>query len=246
LEKGIKGPCKHKENMRKKVGENGRVLLTENYHLCYDEERNKVRNTVTWKGDNMRKGKISLCMVLIAVLMFGSQVSAASGINVHEQKVLDTLGQSGTTAAGASLSLPTQYINQAVTYLQRDGVDLTETQSKELIAKINEVVALVTATNATKWSEIPADVVAQSIKLAQEAADIIGLTLTFDVASGVLTVKNSSGTTVLTNNQVVKQTGHSLNTLWIGAVTVTLCLAIFALATKKTKMLPVTDQKYAS
>lgn len=194
----------------------------------------------------MKKGKISLCMLLIAILAFGSQVSAASGINVHEQKVLDALGQSGTTAAGVALSLPTQYINQATTYLQRDGVNLTEAQSNELVGKINEVATLITATNATKWAEIPSDVVTKSIKLAQEAAAIVGLTLTFDVANSTLTIKDNSGTTVLNSDRVVKRTGYSLNAILIGCATTILSISALVLVVKKTKIVPVAEQKCVS
>ena len=193
----------------------------------------------------MKKGKISLCIILIAVLMFGSQVAAASGINAHEQRVLNALSQSKTTAAGVSLSLPSQYINQASTYLQRDGVNLTRVQSNEVIAKINEAVALITATNATRWTEVPSDVIAQCVTLAQEAAEIVGLTLTADVATGKVAVKNSSGTTVLTTDGVVKQTGYSQSALLTGSFIVILSLATFAFVVKK-RNFTVAEQEYAS
>ena len=207
----------------------------------------KEKYELQWsgKGNNMKKGKISLCIILIAVLMFGSQVSAASGINAHEQRVLNALSQSRTTAAGVALTLPAQYVNQATTYLQRDGVNLTRAQSNEVIDKVNEVVALVTATNATKWSEVPSEVVAQSIKLAQEAASAVGLSLTYDVATKVLTVKDSSGTAVLNSEQVVKQTGYEQNIFWVGGFVI-LVLATLVYKLKMTRAYTVATQKCAS
>ena len=207
----------------------------------------KEKYELQWsgKGNNMKKGKISLCIILIAVLMFGSQVSAASGINAHEQRVLNALSQSRTTAAGVALTLPAQYVNQATTYLQRDGVNLTRAQSNEVIDKVNEVVALVTATNATKWSEVPSEVVAQSIKLAQEAASAVGLSLTYDVATKVLTVKDSSGTAVLNSEQVVKQTGYEQSIFWVGGFVI-LVLATLVYKLKMTRAYTVAAQKCAS
>ena len=207
----------------------------------------KEKYELQWsgKGNNMKKGKISLCIILIAVLMFGSQVSAASGINAHEQRVLNALSQSRTTAAGVALTLPAQYVNQATTYLQRDGVNLTRAQSNEVIDKVNEVVALVTATNATKWSEVPSEVVAQSIKLAQEAASAVGLSLTYDVATKVLTVKDSSGTAVLNSEQVVKQTGYEQSIFWVGGFVI-LVLATLVYKLKMTRAYTVATQKCAS
>jgi hypothetical protein len=207
----------------------------------------KEKYELQWsgKGNNMKKGKISLCIILIAVLMFGSQVSAASGINAHERRVLNALSQSRTTAAGVALTLPAQYVNQATTYLQRDGVNLTRAQSNEVIDKVNEVVALVTATNATKWSEVPSEVVAQSIKLAQEAASAVGLSLTYDVATKVLTVKDSSGTAVLNSEQVVKQTGYEQSIFWVGGFVI-LVLATLVYKLKMTRAYTVATQKCAS
>ena len=183
----------------------------------------------------MKKIKMSLSMLLIAVLMLTTQVSAASGINAHEQRVLDALKQSVTTTAG-TLTLPAKYVNQANTYLQRDGVDLTEAQADEIITKINQVVGLLKATNAKSWKEVPQDVVDRVVKLAQEAATIVGLTLSFDAATGVVTIKDASGTTVVTTDKVVKQTGYSLNAVWVGCLAVAAILVVATLVLKKKKI----------
>ena len=177
--------------------------------------------------------------------MLGTQVSAAAGINTHEQKVLDALSQSSTTNAGTSLQLPAQYTNQASTYLRRDGVNLTATQANEIIGKINQAIALIAATDATGFRSIPTNVVEQVIKLAQEAADIVGLSLVYSTVTGAVTVQDTAGTTVLKGGQVVKQTGYSLETVLAGCSIAVLVLAIAVLTSKKTNVLQVEDQKCA-
>ncbi len=150
----------------------------------------------------------SMLMVLALLVAIPLSASASSGINAHEQRILDALSEP-IQLEGRTTSLPAQYINQARTYVMRADVDLTSSEANQIIGYINQARDLVINGGFSSFSEMPQSFLNQLIELAQRAAAVIGLTLSFDLSSGlpVITIVSDSGEVVVDGDNVIKQTG---------------------------------------
>lgn len=159
--------------------------------------------------------KLSAVLVA-AILVVASAVTAfAAGINSSEQAVLDELN-STLTVNGGTFAIPEEYINQAENYF--NTVDMTEEESTEIIAQIQAGKDYIKSTGAASIEEMT---IAQKEKLlsyGEAAAAVMGLTLTYDRVSKVVTVTGANGEQVvagspsvsggqISENNVVKTTG---------------------------------------
>lgn len=132
---------------------------------------------------------------------------AAPGISASEQKILDSLQGSVTTQAGASISIPQEYLNQAKNYLMRSDVDISEADATTTIGHIEEAKTAVKNSNATSLSDLPGSVKSIVLEKATAAAAVNGLSLTFDASSSAITIKDANGVTVFESGDIIKTTG---------------------------------------
>lgn len=152
----------------------------------------------------------SALMALGLIIAAPLSAAASTGINANEQAILDELNV-GITLEGRTTYLPAQYINQATTYLQRSDVDVTSSESAQIISYIQKARSLAENSGYSSFSEMPTDFVNQLIALAQNAASVLGLTLSFDVNGGVVTIVSDSGDVVVDGSGVIKQTGFDFS-----------------------------------
>lgn len=168
------------------------------------------------------KGKVEIFLKILkkigsALLVLGLLVasplaaSASSGINANEQRILDALS-TPIQLEGRSTTLPAQYINQARNYSLRADVDITSSQADEIIGYINEGRALAEGSGYSYFSEMPASLQNQLLALAQKAAAVLGLTISFDFNTGIVTIISESGDVVVDGSGVIKQTGFDFST----------------------------------
>ncbi len=162
---------------------------------------------------------------LVLCLALAVPTMAATGINENEQKLLDKFEEK-YTVEGKEYGLPTDYLNKAKAYLMQDGVDLTDAQVTEMVAKADEMKTLfvnnkITSLDALKNSSVKAD----ALRIAQEGAAVVGCTVEFDAATNQIAVKNSDSQTIFESDATIKQTGMNLNAT---ALIVVFVLAAFA------------------
>ncbi len=160
--------------------------------------------------------KIASVAVLSAVVAASAAVSAsAAGLNDAENKILAEL-RTTTPMAGVEKSLPSRYINQAENYF--NGIEITDEQATQIIAKIEEIKAYLTSTGKPNTKSLSDDEIAKVVAMSNEAVGYINCTLTYDRATGDVTVtpKGSSGggsgtgVVIDTKDTDVKNTGFGL------------------------------------
>lgn len=85
------------------------------------------------------KGKI-LIIVFAAALILTTPVytKAETGLNDNEQELVEYF-QRGIEYEGKHYSIPREYINQGINYLNQDGVDITDEQKSKVYAKVVEM-----------------------------------------------------------------------------------------------------------
>lgn len=180
--------------------------------------------------------KIAACiasMVLAASLSLTA--FAASGIDANEQAILDKLN-TPITVGNQMMSVPAEYYNQAENYLKQDGVSVTDAQKTQVLAKIDEATEILQENGTTDLLSLPKNVRSQLVTIAQDAAKVLDLNLTYDNVNKTITVVDKNGDVVAKVEPVVKTTGADTTAAVMTAVTLVALLAGCAVVACKSKL----------
>ena len=82
--------------------------------------------------------KLSAILASATVIAMASVPAFAAGINSAEQAVLDKLSEVNTSYNGGFITNADEMLNQAENYF--NTIDMTDAESKEIIADINDAV----------------------------------------------------------------------------------------------------------
>ncbi len=158
----------------------------------------------------------AMLSALVAVSAVAT-VSAASGINDAEQKVLDNLGTGIELESGETLNVPSGKITKAENYFAQSDVDLSQAQANSIVAQIDAAKEYVIETGITSWSELDDDMRSELASYAQQAADNAGLKVTVNSDGDVIIPtpgtpgnSNGNGGGVNTNDNPIKTTGFDV------------------------------------
>lgn len=182
--------------------------------------------------------KFFACLICVACLLTMSvNVFAASGLNADEQAILDRLS-SVVTIDGKEISIPADMLNQAENYLRRDDVDLTADQKTAIIAEIDKAAEAyenegIATSDLTKLSKEAKQTI---LAAAQKAGEIAGVTVSYDVTTKVVTIKDSTGAVVAESSAVVKTTGADYTSLAIAMFAVVAIVAGCAVVAGRKKL----------
>lgn len=171
------------------------------------------------KGDfyKMRKLKTILAGVITSGLVLAMSMTAfaASGINSAEQDLID-YGSGKAKALAATphqVQMVNDYVGQAVSFLNSDGVDLTTNETATLKATVDEAAA---AAAGMDLKNMPMD---QKKALATQVASImkvgaakVGITLQVGTDGSAVAKMAATGKTIATTGITVKATGIPVNT----------------------------------
>ena len=164
-----------------------------------------------------------------AVMMLAMSVSAfaAGSINTNEQKILDELN---------AKNVPAKYVSQAKNYVEKDGVDITEAQANDIIAHIDTAAKIVSDAGIKTAEELKnnKEILNKVVDEAKAAAQVVGLTLSFNNTTGEATIVDTTGKTVaVIGSGTTRTTGaDSMSTVAVVSV-LGLAVAALAVVTKK-------------
>ncbi|MEE1219695.1 MAG: hypothetical protein U0L20_07215 [Ruminococcus sp.] len=201
--------------------------------------------------------KLSAILVALLLVATTAVTAFAAGINANEQAVLDELGKT-VTMSGTEMVMPESFVNQAESYF--NTVDLTEAQSKTIVAAIGEGMDFLSNSKAANISKLTYAQKKELLAIGQKAADAIDATLSYDNAKRVLIIKTATGEITFSafpelsakggsstpskpgsnadNNNVIKPTGAEANFAGfatVGTVAIVLVAgsALYLVKTKK-------------
>lgn len=170
-----------------------------------------------------------IAMVVIALLAVFTvfSASAASQLTADEQKILDALSASITTSNG-TVTIPSADINQVKQYLLAKDVDATEVTT--ILAKIDEAKAVTATVPGTSFAQVyqnmPAATKTEVVDIAQDAAKVVGATLSVNATAKTVTITDAEAGTFTLDNSAIKKTGVSGNALMAGMATIVLLGAV--------------------
>ena len=170
---------------------------------------------------------IALIAMVMLVVLSAFSASAATELTADEQKILNALSASITTSNG-SVTIPDSYVNQVKQYLLAKDIDATEATT--ILTKIDEaktVTATVPGTSfAQVYNNMPAATRSNVIGISQDAAKVVGATLSVDATSRTVTLTDSEAGTYKFDVSAIKKTGVSGNVAMAGFASVLLLGAV--------------------
>ncbi len=180
--------------------------------------------------------KLALIVLAIAIMIVPLSVgaSAAAGdINQYEKAVIDSLSEK-VAVGDAFFSIPKEYITQAENFLKT--IDMTEPQSKTILAEIADSKEIVIKSGIKKTSDLKVLPLEQKRALltnGEQASEAVGAVFTYDGADVIVTY---NGTPVFQNAPIIKVTGAESDftvTVLAVAGVVALLAAATVIASKK-------------
>lgn len=184
------------------------------------------------------KKMLAMVLAVVLVMAFGVTALAATDVNENEQKILDAVAKT-ETIDGKTVAIPADLQNEVQTYLMRDGVDLTAEQTATIVEKIEACFDVVVENGAASTEAIqnlPYEAKSQLLTLAQEAAEVVGLTATYDSASKSLVFTDADNNVVAKTETVLKVTGADTTMLVLVAAAVVVLLAGGVIVAKKNRL----------
>lgn len=147
--------------------------------------------------------------LLALILVFATMVSAfAAGINSSEQAVIDKLSES-VTMNGVEMVCPSEFVNQAENYF--NTIDMTEEESAEIIAIIDEGQNYLESTGASNISYLTLDQKQVLLDYGQEVVGVIGMTATYDKSTKILTICDPNGDVAFSSQPTLVPAGSAGN-----------------------------------
>ena len=188
--------------------------------------------------------KLSAILASATVIAMASVPAFAAGINSAEQAVLDKLSEVNTNAD--------EMLNQAENYF--NTIDMTDAESKEIIADINDAVDYLKSQGASTVKDLNKAQKQELFTYGQKAANVIGVTVSYDKATKTVSATDKNGNAIVstkvttdskgnttTTSNAIATTGANVNTFAVATV----AGAAVALAAGATVVLSVKKRERA-
>lgn len=185
--------------------------------------------------------KLSAIIAASTIVAMASVPAFAAGINSAEQAVLDKLSSVNASYNEGFVTNATEMLNQAENYF--NTIDMTDAESKEIIADIEAGENYLKSQGASSVKELNAAQKQELFGYGQKAANVVGVTVSYDKATRTVSATDKSGNAIVstkittdskgntvTSSTAIATTGANVNTLAI-AVAAGSAVAIAAGAT---------------
>ena len=120
--------------------------------------------------------KLSAILASATVIAMASVPAFAAGINSAEQAVLDKLSEVNTSYNGGFVTNADEMLNQAENYF--NTIDMTDAESKEIIADINDAVDYLKSQGASTVKDLNKAQKQELFTYGQKAANVVGVLTT--------------------------------------------------------------------
>lgn len=190
--------------------------------------------------------KLSAILVALVLVAATAVTAFAAGINSSEQAVLDEL-KTSVAMKGGEMVIPTEYVNQAENYF--NTIDMTEAQSKDIIAVIKDGKNFLANSGASNISDLSFAQKQELLAYGEKAVAVLDMTMSFDKTTKKITILDPKGEeafnaaptlskTGAVSENPIKTTGSDVNYfgfIALGAAAVILVAggAMFVVKTKK-------------
>lgn len=145
-------------------------------------------------------------MLVAFVLAVATVFSAfAAGINSSEKAVLDEL-KTSVSMSGGEMVIPTEYVNQAENYF--NTIDMTEQESKDIIAIIKDGKSFLAGTGASNISNLSFAQKQELLAYGQKAVAVLDMTMSYDKTTRKLTIIDPNGNVAFSATPYLTKKGN--------------------------------------
>lgn len=148
--------------------------------------------------------KISAILIALVLVAATAVTAFAAGINSSEQAVLDELKTSVAMKDG-EMVIPTEFVNQAENYF--NTIDMTEAQSKDIIAVIKDGKNFLKNSGASNISDLSFAQKQELLGYGERAVAILDMTMSYDKTTKKLTIFDSNGKVAFSATPILTKTG---------------------------------------
>ena len=139
--------------------------------------------------------KLSAILASATVIAMASVPAFAAGINSAEQAVLDKLSEVNTSYNGGFITNADEMLNQAENYF--NTIDMTDAESKEIIADINDAVDYLKSQGASTVKDLNKAQKQELFTYGQKAANVVGVTVSYDKATRTVSATDKNGNAIV-------------------------------------------------
>jgi hypothetical protein len=171
--------------------------------------------------------KVVLTLILVAVVMMMSLTTVNAATNAD----LIAYAQSSHVVSGQSISLTEANKVKVERYLTENPV--TDEQADQIIAKANELVALMNEAGVSDPAKLSEADKTKFISIAQEGAAVAGLTLNFKAHSVEVYKDGTLVDTATLGSDTLAYTGNNVNVALVVSSIAVIALASAVVAKKR-------------
>lgn len=182
------------------------------------------------KGDSCMKKLLTVTLLVVLMLTIATTTMAAteSELLAYVSKTFTIAGEEVSISASDKVKVE-RYLNE---------YEVTEEQADQVVAKIDEVVAIMNEAGVSDLTKLSQEDKQRVIAIANEAASILGLELKYDASTKEISVYKEGKlieTTTLASSTTLAQTG-STNYAYIVVPAVAIIAIAIAVIAKKAKV----------
>lgn len=181
----------------------------------------------------MKKFSKVFCSLAAVLVMMAPLSTSANALNENESKIIAEL-EAGVTVNGTVVNLPAQQKYDAQKYFSTPGVDVSDAQYNVISTQILAGKNYVVSNNIQDLLSVTAKQGQDLIDIATPAANILGLTISFDAISRTIMVLDADGNILSMLEVPIKDTGSMLSTtILMGGMLLAMAAAFGLFAKKK-------------
>lgn len=154
--------------------------------------------------------KLSAILASATVIAMASVPAFAAGINSAEQAVLDKLSEVNTSYNGGFVTNANEMLNQAENYF--NTIDMTDAESKEIIADINDAVDYLKSQGASTVKDLNTAQKQELFTYGQKAANVVGVTVSYDKATKTVSATDKNGNAIVSTKVTTDSKGNTTTT----------------------------------
>ena len=150
--------------------------------------------------------KLSAILVALVLVAATAVTAFAAGINSSEQAVLDEL-KTSVAMKGGEMVIPTEYVNQAENYF--NTIEMTEAQSKDIIAVIQEGKNFLKNSGAANISDLTFAQKQELLAYGEKAVAVLDMTMSYDKTTKKITILDPNGEVAFSASPALSKGGSA-------------------------------------
>ncbi|MEG0315210.1 MAG: hypothetical protein RR646_08140 [Erysipelotrichaceae bacterium] len=160
---------------------------------------------------------------LLICATIGVSVKAAE-LSPEAKAIYEEL-KSGVMVDGKMVNLPAAELNAAENYLKTENLGITVADKDKIVLQIKAAKQLIVDNKVTDIMTIDKKIQDQIIVIAQDAGNVLGLTISPNYADKKISVTDKSGKLIFQTEKAIKNTGDDYTITLVISATIALILA---------------------